>query len=301
MLPLNLCLPLSIEATHLRIAAAQDNLLYLNRLLSYSKIAMEIEEILNLIRISFDAAARFARSPKVHQFWVHPRPAFDIYEVIMTFGEDDYGVIPADTPNYLRKALVKWGCCDCFCYIVLEAAKKALESEAPLNLRYSTGTVLILKPSEYGATVRWVRIWANPIIALSSPLWDYLEVYNTAHSLLEVRLSDGSRLYFDGTVAEYAWKSDSWLLSPDDFRNHVLGPFETYRVDEFRLLTDFNIIMGQDTTGYWSLVSGSLWQMFEDMDWESLARMTPVARVRTVRRDVEARVSAIARKVYDGV
>jgi hypothetical protein len=132
-------------------------------------------------------------------------------------------------------------------------------------------------------------------------MWAPHQVYDTRHSLLEVRLLDDSRLYFDGTVAQYAWKSNSWLLSPDDFRSHVLGVFETFRVDEFRTLTDLNIMMGRDTMEYWNIVSGGLWQMFEDMDWESLARMTPVARVRTVRRDVEARVSAIARKAYDRV
>ncbi|KAH7071022.1 hypothetical protein FB567DRAFT_598280 [Paraphoma chrysanthemicola] len=260
---------------------------------------MDVEQILNLFRICFDAAANGFRRPRVRDFHRKPRDGLDIRQVCVTRASRNQNQVPVGTPEYLRQAYMKWNLCDHFCYIVLEAVRRAIQSEKMTSISYLKMAWLIKRLLEHGATAQWIRILPMPNVALEDPTSPPEKVFLTAHSIIKIKLSDDTLLYFDGIMAQYAWNPESWLLAYQEwYESHVDQTTGIVEVDEELKMSRCNNSIRGDPCGYWNTMTGSLWDMFLDLDWSSLAKMSPIQRVKIVRQLAQERVADVASNVY---
>ncbi|RMZ73367.1 hypothetical protein GMOD_00007873 [Pyrenophora seminiperda CCB06] len=272
----------------------------------------ELEELLDLLRVSFESAFHPLLEP-AHYAFEDPKV------------KDGVTSIPiyrdlAPAPSMALKAehrhqFSKFLCCDHFTLFA-----KGIVGD-------------ILRFHGFDVTTSWVRFDANPRLTFllegTEPALD--------HSVLKITSQqDGRELYFDGTGERYGWPTEESLLEKEDFfKSHVQRepdesedeckpaegtepgddvPCEESKTDKSK--TDESEIDESETNEEWEAdgwesdkfetgylpvrmcvmkeekrermvwenpIIGLLWDMFQHMDWEILGKMSRSKRVDHVR------------------
>lgn len=120
-----------------------------------------------------------------------------------------------------------------------------------------------------------------------------------SHSVFLILTKDKTVQVFDGSVEQYGWDSSSWLLDSDKFwEQHGLPTEEGGWYEDSSDLERMRRTICAQAGGYWSLVFWSFSEMFQELDWELLKEMSPVARVKHVRAEADKRASVAARATW---
>jgi hypothetical protein len=75
---------------------------------------------------------------------------------------------------------------------------------------------------DFNAHVRWIQVGVRPVFAFQLGPEPFRLL---RHAVLQIILPDGQILYFDGSVEQFGWYSDTWLVEQDYFLQHHIDEF----------------------------------------------------------------------------
>ena len=225
--------------------------------------AFEFEEILNLLRVCFETAMVDYWDPSACVFEpliYNSRTRADVSRVRSATSPPPQ-VMEHSTQHLRRfsKALL----CNHFTFFMSHIVRDLLALQG------------------FQVATRWVEFDPNRLLIFKFHDGDTECV---SHSVLEISLEDGRIVYFDGTGEQFGWPSKSWLLEKDDYFNlhvsrentHLKTNMSPTQYDELRksIMETHKDIGGK--------MFGAMWDMFIQMDWQSLGRISPCKRVRHI-------------------
>jgi hypothetical protein len=107
------------------------------------------------------------------------------------------------------------------------------------------------------------------------------------HSVLMIELDDGGRLIMDGTPTQMGWKRETWLLPFGKYvRERLRGQGNNTNMLFFAQHKDRSVTRKALKTideGYWMVVEERMQDLFRELRWSELGRMTQENRVKMVR------------------
>jgi hypothetical protein len=237
---------------------------------------MTPKEVLEVLLFSFEAAAD--AFPRFLIAYAEPHMAGDGTTAWLVWHVEDLEDPPAQAlelsfpPSELVTALERSNMCDSFAFL--------LEEEADKKMR-----------EYFGGDARWIITMPKPELLLA--FRNGARIFDVpGHSVLVVRTSEGDdQLIMDGTAVQFGWKREEWLLPAHDYINTRLGGQGELAgrmawASETERKATYDAMKGRNE-GFWAVVHHRMQQLFDELQWDDLGKMTREKRVEAVKKQAE--------------
>ena len=104
----------------------------------------------------------------------------------------------------------------------------------------------------------------------------------------------------DGTLEQFGWDDEDWLLSLNDFEDLRLNldyssyPYTTSLEKETEAAKGF----GDCDRGFWRVVQERLLELVAQLDWDRLAEMEEEERVEQIKRQAKQKLKGAYREAW---
>ncbi|KAH7382420.1 hypothetical protein DE146DRAFT_681474 [Phaeosphaeria sp. MPI-PUGE-AT-0046c] len=218
---------------------------------------LTLKEVLEVPLVCFEAAADTISLFPLAYAIPFPSAGTPFYKIWFTKdlntppSSSELSSLSSFPPESMPAALARWNMCEAFiCH---------LENEADQ-----------LVGRQFGANVEWMQFPPIPL-----------------HAVLKITEKNGKAYIMDGTVEQFGWPHETWLLDMEDFCETRLGGSIWHADSRLKGNTRERI----NCDGFWTAAHKRMEELFAELDYSDLFALPREERVQKVRAQAKAKFS----------